>query len=194
MNRRLAILPLVAMAALGLAACSSTTTGQGTPVTTPAQGSTGGAAGSPSSSASSGGGSSALAAVQPCDLLSSSTLSQFGLSRTQSITIPAARPCDWTKPVDINGVNGYSVEIAIRDSQGIKDINTAGNKVTEDNVGSHDGRLIQSDAGGSCIVVIGVSDSSRVDVGVEAGTDTNQACSVANQLAKVVEPQLPAGS
>ena len=63
MNRRLAILPLVAMAALGLAACSSTTTGQGTPVTTPAQGgSTGGS--SPSSSASSGGGSSALAAVQ----------------------------------------------------------------------------------------------------------------------------------
>jgi hypothetical protein len=190
-NRRLAILPLVAMAALGLAACSSTTTGQGTPITTPAQGGTGGS--SPSSSGSSGGGSSALASVQPCNLLSSATLSQFGLSKTQSITIPAARPCDWTKPVDINGANGYSVEIAIRDSQGIKDINTAGNTVTEDNVGSHDGRLVQADAGGGCIVVIGVGDSSRVDVSV-AGTDTNQACSVANQLAKVVEPQLPAGS
>jgi hypothetical protein len=190
-NRRLAILPLVAMAALGLAACSSTTTGQGTPVTTPAQGGTGGS--SPSSSGSSGDGSSALASVQPCNLLSSATLSQFGLSKTQSITIPAARPCDWTKPVDINGANGYSVEIAIRDSQGIKDINTAGNTVTEDNVGSHDGRLVQADAGGGCIVVIGVGDSSRVDVSV-AGTDTNQACSVANQLAKVVEPQLPAGS
>jgi hypothetical protein len=193
-NRRLAILPLVAMAALGLAACSSTTTGQGTPVTTPAQGSTGGpGTGSPSSGGSSGGGGSALASVQPCNLLSSATLSQFGLSKTQSITIPAARPCDWTKPVDINGANGYSVEIAIRDSQGIKDINAAGNTVTEDNVGSHDGRLVQADAGGGCIVVIGVGDSSRVDVSV-AGTDTNQACSVANQLAKVVEPQLPTGS
>jgi predicted small secreted protein len=190
-NRRLAILPLVAMAALGLAACSSTTTGQGTPVTTPGQG---GSTGAPSSSGSSGGGSSPLASLQPCDLLSSSVLTQFGLTRSSSITIPAARPCNWSKSVDINGENGYAVEIDIRDSQGIKDINSANDTVTEDNVGSHDGRELQATAGGSCTVVIGVSDSSRVDVGVTAGTDTSQACSVANQLAKVVEPQLPAGS
>lgn len=180
------------MAALGLAACSSPTIGSGTtaPTTGANQPTNGG--GTPSTADSGGNGASSLSSVQPCNLLSSAVMSQYGLSPASSITVPDARPCNWSKPVDINGNNGYSVEIDIREHQGLKDINTAGSTITQDNIGTHPGRQFSLDAGGSCTVSIGVTNASRVDVGVTAGTDTNQACQVANNLAKVVEPQLPA--
>jgi hypothetical protein len=195
-NRRLAMLSLVAMATLGLAACNSTTTGTGTPQPT-VNTSTGGGSGVTLPDTTSGGSSSngaGLAAVQPCDLLNASTQSRFGLSKADSIPVAGARPCTWNKPVDANGLNGYTVEIDIRDSQGLKDVNTGGFTVTQHNVGSHQGKQVQLNAGGSCLVVIGVGDSSRVDVGVTAGTDTAKACQVAGQLATVVETQLPSGS
>lgn len=194
MNRRYAVLVPVIMAAFALAACNSSTSGSPTGSATTSQ-QTGGDTSTPtSSSGGSNGGGSPLASVDPCSLLNQSVLSQYGLSKSSTISGTGGRPCNWQKPVDINGKNGYSVEIDVRDSQGLKDINANGFTVTTDNVGSHQGRLAQLNVGGSCFVAIGVTDSSRVDVGVAAGTDTTQACQLANQLAKVVEPQLPAGS
>lgn len=194
MNRRLAILLPAAMAVLGLTACNSTTTGLGTPESTPTTTSQqSGDGGQTTSDGGSTGGGSPLASVDPCSLLSSSVLNQYGLSKTASGPGTGARPCNWQKPVDINGKNGLTVEIDVRDTQGLNDINANGFTITPDNVGSHQGRLAKLNAGGSCFVAIGVGDSSRVDVGVAAGTDTTQACQVANDLAKDVEPQLPAG-
>jgi hypothetical protein len=193
---RIAMLSLVAMAVLGVAACNSTTAGQGTaeqPTGNTTQPGDGGGS-TPSSSDTGGSGGASLASVQPCDLLSSSVQSQFGLSKADSIPVSGIRPCNWSKSVDANGLNGYSVEIDIRDHTGLKDIVTSGFTVSPDNVGSHQGRLIKLNAGGTCAVALGVGDSARVDVAVTAGTDTNQACDVANQLAKAVEPQLPSGS
>jgi hypothetical protein len=188
------MLPLAAIAAFGLAACSSSTQGQGTAApTTNTQQDTGGA-GAPSSGSSTGSGGSSLAAVQPCGLLSTAVQTQYELSPAATTPGTGARPCNWNKPVDQNGENGYEVEIDVRDSQGLSSINTNGFTVTPDNVGSHQGRLVQLDAGGTCFVALGVGSGSRVDVSVTAGTDTSQACQVANQLAKVVEPQLPSGS
>jgi hypothetical protein len=190
-KRRLAILPLVAMAVFGLAACNSTTPGQGTAEPT--------GGGSPSttedsSAPSSGSGGGSLASVDPCSLVSSSEESSLGLTRSDADTVPGGKPCDWTKPVDTNGQNGYAVEIVVRPNDGLNDVVTQGFTVQPVTVGSHQGKQLQLQAGGSCSIAIGVGNSSRVDFTVTAGTDTNQACQVANELAKAAEPQLPAGS
>lgn len=191
MNRRSVAVPVLAAVLFGLVACSSGTVGTATPTQGggPATGSGGG---STSSSSSSGSGDS-LASIQPCDLPSSSVLAQLQLTKIGSGTDSGARSCRWQKPVDINGINGYTASVDIRDSQGLSDVNTDGYTVTDDTVGSHQAKELQSSALGDCIIAIGVTDSSRVDVTANAGTDASQACDVVSQLAKAVEPQLPAG-
>jgi hypothetical protein len=168
---------------LGLAACSQTTTGNGIPTTTGQPGTSG--AGATSSGAGSG-----LKSIRPCDLLGAAVVSQYQLSLSDTTPGTDARPCNWQNTTDNNGV-GYAVEIDIRDSQGIKDYNPAGDTLTADNIGRHQGQQGKAAAGGGCDVTIGVTDSSRVDVQVVAVTDTNRACDLANQFARLVEPQLP---
>jgi hypothetical protein len=59
---------------------------------------------------------SALAALQPCDLVSASALSQLQLAKTDSGTASGARSCGWQRGVDENGLNGYAAGVDIRDS------------------------------------------------------------------------------
>jgi hypothetical protein len=182
-NRRLTVVPLVATALFALAACSQTTTGSGNPASTTTPGSSGG-----TTSTNSGGGAS-TASLQPCDLLSASVLSQNQLTKTDSGTQSGARTCAWTKSVDINGNGGYTLGIDIRDSQGLTDTSDGGYTVTPETVGSHQGK--QLERSGSCIVAIGVSTTSRVDV--QASADPGQSYPLANQFAKLIEPGLPGG-
>ncbi|HEX5405091.1 MAG TPA: DUF3558 domain-containing protein [Pseudonocardiaceae bacterium] len=184
---------MLAAVLFGLVACSSGTVGTATPTQGDGSLATGGGGSSTSSSSSPGSGNS-LASIQPCDLATPSVLSQLQLTKLGTSTDSGARSCRYQKPVDVNGVNGYTAGVDVRDSQGLKDVNTDGSTVTDDQIGSHQGKQLKSSIPGDCLVAIGVSDSSRVDVSVNAGTDTNQACDVANQLAKAVEPQLPPGN
>ena len=183
MNRRLTVVPLVATALFALAACTQATAGSGNPASTTTPGSGG-------TSTSSNGGGASTASLQPCDLLSASVLSQNQLTKTDSGTQSGARTCAWTKSVDINGNGGYTLGINIRDSQGLSDTSDAGYTVTPDSIGGHQGK--QLERSGSCIVAIGVSNTSRVDV--QASGDPGQSCPLANQFAKSIEPQLPGGS
>jgi hypothetical protein len=183
-NRRLTVV-LLFVSVLGLAACSQTTTGSGSPTTT--------GGGQPDTSGvgtTSSGAGSGLKSIQPCALLGAAVVSQYQLSLSDTTPGTGARPCNWQNTTDNNGI-GYTVEIDIRDSQGIKDYIPAGDTLSSDNVGRHQGLQAKASAGGGCDVTIGVTDSSRVDVQLVAGTDTNRACDLANQLAKLVEPQLP---
>jgi hypothetical protein len=184
-NHRLAVV-LLFVGVLGLvAACSQATIGSGIPTTT--------GSGQPNSSGagttSSGAGSS-LKSIQPCSLLSAAVVSQYQLAQSDTIPGTGGRPCNWQNTTDASGI-GYVVDLTVRDSQGTKDFNSEGNTVTSENVGRHQGLQAITNAGGGCDVTIGVTDSSRVDIEVVAGTDTNHACDLANQLAKLVEPQLP---
>jgi len=187
-NRRFVAVPLVAGALFGLVACGGTTTGSGTPAAT-TDTTTGGA---PSSSGGTGGGVS-MASLQPCDLLSSSNASQLQLTPGGPVNEGDARACTWQKAVDTNGQNGFGIEIGIRDRQGLNELTTAGYTITPDNVGNHQGKQAALTVGGGCVIAIGVSGSSRVDVVVTGGTDTTQACQFGNQVAKAVEPGLPGG-
>jgi hypothetical protein len=178
-NRRLTVVPLVATALIALAACSQATTGSGNPASTTTPG------GGTTSTNTSGGASTA--SLQPCDLLSASVLSQNQLTKTDSGTQSGARTCAWTKSVDINGNGGYTLGVDIRDSQGLNDTSDAGYTVRPDTIGGHQGK--QLERSGSCIVAIGVSSTSRVDV--QASGDPGQSCPLANQFAKLIEPGLP---
>ena len=180
-NRRLVMVPLIAAAVLGLASCSPSTGGNATPGTT-------------SSSPPAPTGGASTTSLQPCDLISSADAS--GLQLTQQggpVTALGARSCTWSKPVDINGQNGYTLGIDIRDSQSVSSFNRGGFTLTQDNIGSHQGIQAVANGGGGCSVVIGVGSTSRVDV-VVSMTDTTAACQFVNQIAKIVEPRLPGGS
>jgi Protein of unknown function (DUF3558) len=183
-SRRTTVLPLAVAALLGVAACTNSTTGNGSPA--PTVGSTQSGGGSTSSG-------SGLTSIQPCDLLSSDILSQNQLGTPTTANEGGARTCHWQNTTASEGI-GYAVGVGIRDSQGIKDVNPDGYTVTPDNIGGHPGRQLQSTLSGTCIIAIGVTNSSRVDVTVNAGTDPVQGCQLANQFAKLVEPNLPAAS
>ena len=183
MNRRTTVLPFVVAALLGAAACTNSTPGSGTPTTA---GST--QPGGPTSSGGSG-----LTSLQPCDLISPDIASQNQLGTPTTDNAAGSRGCTWQNTTANNG-DGYVVGTDIRGSQGIKDVNTAGNTVTPDNIGNHPGRQLQSTQATVCLIAIGVTNSSRVDITVTGGTDANQACQLANQFAKLVEPKLPAAS
>jgi hypothetical protein len=178
-NRRFATVPLVAAALFGLVACGNSTGGTPTPATA-----------SPPTSGNADGSGVSTAAVQPCDLISASDATELQLTKGGPLSEGAARACTWSKPVDTNGQNGYTVEIGVRDNQSVSTFDSGGFTVTQDNIGRHQG--IQAVGGGGCFVVIGVGTSSRVDVFVST-TDSTAAIQFANQVAKVVEPHLPGG-
>jgi hypothetical protein len=174
---------LVAAAVFGLAACSNSTPGNATP----------GNAGGGSTPTSSNASSASTTSLQPCDLISADEAGQLQLTQSGPVNEGAARACKWEKPVDINGQNGFAVEVGIRDSQGLTDINAAGYTITSDNVGGHQGKQASLNIGGSCFVALAVGSSARVDIQVAGNTDTTSSCLFANQVAKFVEPHLPGG-
>jgi hypothetical protein len=138
------------------------------------------------------GASAELAAIDPCTLLTQAQLDQYGLSKRDSGSLAGARQCTWGRMVDANGKGGYAVGPAIWDHQGLKDINTDGQIVTDGlSVGKHPARQAKQANGNACFVAIGVTESSRVDVVVAGSPD--EACGLANQFAKLIEPQLPGG-
>lgn len=178
-NGRLVGVAALVVSLAGLAACGAAAPSSGTPAGSPP-------GGSPRASAS----TPALAAVQPCGVLGRAQIKQNDLTGQEASTGSGARSCTWSNDSFDSGM-GYAVEVDIRDSQGLKDINTAGYTVTNDPVGRHPGRQAQQTSGDGCFVAIGVSPTSRVDVSSETAASVRQACMLANQFAKLIEPKLP---
>lgn len=184
MNGRLAILPFALVGLLALAACTSTTPGTGATTLPPSSQ-------QPATSSSAAPSGSALASIQPCDLLTSGEISKNGLTGQEESNDSGARSCTWDNDAFDNGL-GYTVGDDIRDTQGLADINTDGYSVSDDPVGSHQGKLAQQTNGDGCFVAIGVGTSARVDVVVStASADVQQSCALANRYAKLIEPKLP---
>jgi hypothetical protein len=186
-NRRLVVLPVLAVAAmLTLAGCNNNpgTTGGST-----GQPGSGGGNGSPSSSNNASG----TASLKPCSLLTAADISQNQLGSGKSSNGNGARSCDWQNTT-ANNYAGYTLAVDVRDHQGLKDINSEGYNVTDDNIGSHQGKQLKQNPGSGCGVVIGVTNSSRVDVvATDSSGDAATSCNLANQFAKLVEPNLPSG-
>lgn len=163
----------VAVMVLGVAACGRTTTGQPTAALTPV--STGSSSAAP--------GPNGLPVDQPCSLLSSADLQQLGVMEqpTQEM-VGTAHTCQLVTSSD-------SLGVGIRTNVGLAGYTAAGGPIHDITIGSHQAKQELGNTG-SCVVAIGVSASSRVDI-IVTGDGTTDPCPAALTLARLVERRLP---
>lgn len=188
MNRALTRFTIVCTigAALVTAACGTATVGSPQPASTIPRTSTP----LPSTSASTSE-NEALAALNPCDLLTRADVGQLGLKYPgEAQEVGGANTCHWLQGADGGAAAG------IRADEGIDDLNYEGDKVTPIHVGKYTATLVEAplNAKYMCHVVISVSESSTVQIigTVKANsTDTAAACSRATQVAELIAPKLP---
>jgi uncharacterized protein DUF3558 len=172
--RRLALLAGLAATLIAAAACNSSTPGQ------PSAG--GSVAGSPPPTSAAGG--NALPVDQPCSLVSQSALSEIGESAPPTPDmVGTAHDCSLTTP-------DFSIGVAIRTDVGLSGFTTNGGTAQNLTIGTHQAKQELDSASGSCVIGIGVTDSSRVDVTVTPGA-TADPCPTASKLATAIEPKLP---
>lgn len=175
-----------------LTGCSSSEDGEAAPTS---DGSTGSAAASasPSSANPNESGAATLAELDPCSLLSSEDLKQYGtFPPGEPENVGSLRGCNFDKNTDdpISDPNRV-ITVGIRDQQGLDDAVNRGNGVERSEA---DGRqYARIPSSGPCTIAIGVSATSRVDVMVVATEGTEKSCEIADEVAAVVEPKLPQG-
>jgi hypothetical protein len=186
-NVRFVTLSVVAAALLGLAACTSTTTGVGTAATTSSGEQTNG-----DTVPSSSNGSSELADVKPCDLLSDSVIRENYLRSKGPSTSGDVRTCIWGNAIADNGF-GYALGVNVRPSEGLDSIDAAKYSISDHPmIGRHSAKQLRQKEGDLCEIAIGITPTSQVDVSSNTGTsDINEACALANRFASVIEPELP---
>jgi hypothetical protein len=174
-NSRLILTGLAAL--LAVAACGGPVNGQAQPGTDTTANS------NPTSTPTSEGHAS-LDDVDPCTLLTRDEAEQVAGPLREEPTlddIGSARGCEF-KPQRMR------VVVDIRTNAGIADVQAPG-EVADVNVGDRKAKQFIGTTG-SCVVVMGVTVSSRVDVTVTASTDADP-CAVAKPIAELVEPRLP---
>ena len=181
--KRVVVVVGLAAAALGLAACSSSTPGQGfglssttaQPTTTDAG--TGGGATTTTGGSNSG---TDFGCMSPWWLLSTSEAANLGLELPGTDgTTGSERTCDY------NG-SSFGLTLGLRTDGGL----SALSGVTGLQIGSHQA-AVQDQGASGCFVAIGVNANSRAEVVVTAN-DTTQNCTDAKNVAQLIEPKLPA--
>jgi hypothetical protein len=162
---------------VGVSACNGSTPGQANPATTV----TGG--GSSVDTSTSGGGGNTLPVNHVCSLLSSSDLTQLGTSAqpTQAM-VGTAHTCEFASA-------DFTMGVAIRTDVGLPGFTANGGTVHDTTIGAHQAKQ-EVDSTGSCVIGIGVSASSRVDVTV-LPNENGDPCPTALKLANLIEPKLP---
>lgn len=135
------------------------------------------------------------ARLDPCSFLSPAELKDFGtFENGHVLNMGGARGCAWHMPESIPFKYRFSIDVGIRDRQGIKEANDAGGGIQKGEMGS--GRkavLIPATRLGGCILALAVSETSRVDVAANGVRDSKKACDIVSQVADIVDPKLPKG-
>jgi hypothetical protein len=193
---RRALPPLVALAALALAACSGGGQDAASPAASPSLSSSIGAAPAPVVRDANAGRS--LTAVDPCSLVTQVT-SKIVLTKVKLGALPGTRACHWAASAldaDLTG-SRYSVGILIYDHAGLSRLSALPKsevKVTAyPALSGHQARLVKDPGTAQCTVSIGVTGSSRVDVAVY-GSSLTANCAGATEVAPLVAGQLPGGT
>lgn len=181
---KVALVALFAVGTLGLSACSEepgvaepspTAPGDTTATSVPAEAPT--------------------TQLDACSLLSSAELKEIGNFKDgEVLDTGGARGCSWNMSESIKFKYRFSIDVAVRDRQGIKDANDAGGGIQKGKMGS--GRkavLIPTTRLGGCILALAVGETSRVDIAANGVEDSKKACDIASQVADIVDPKLPKG-
>lgn len=180
--KRLLVLTGAAAGLLILVGCS--TGGSPFPAPTSTAGQSTGGDQSTTSTANSGG--TSLASLDPCSLLNASEASNADLpSSGQADQVGTSRTCDYQS-------TDYVVLVGIRTDGGLSAFNNTGGVITSPTIGSHQAKQ-QTEGPDSCVIAIGVTATSRVDVQVTA-SGSLPPCPEAQKVAQAVEPKLPPAS
>jgi hypothetical protein len=116
-------------------------------------------------------------------LVSQAALSQIGES------VPPKQDVVGTAPDCALKTPDFTIGVAIRTDVGLDGFNPNGGTVHDITIGTHRGKQ-DLDVSGSCVIAIGVSASSRVDVTVFPNQNGDP-CQMATTLANLIEPKLP---
>ncbi|MCR3719120.1 Protein of unknown function (DUF3558) [Prauserella flava] len=154
--------------------------------TTPAE-----ASESPGNSSATEPGATPLTEIDPCSVLSSEELAKYGtFPQGSPENVGSARACTFDKDTDSPTTDPNRViTVAMRDQQGLDDAVDRGNGIERAEADGREYARIPST--GPCTIAIGVSATSRVDVTVVATEGTEKSCTIADEVAAIVEPRLP---
>ncbi|WP_410607313.1 DUF3558 family protein [Amycolatopsis sp. lyj-109] len=182
------VLPLVAGGAL-LTGC--TTTQGGTP--SPAQPPSASESKTPESSSSGGGGTQSI--TDPCSLLEMSDLSTYGqFDAPENGKIGTARSCSYQKQIASASDKSMVIGANVRDDASIDQVRDTGRGVVDKEINGRKAKESPDGVAPGCTLGLAVGDSSRVDVAVTAVASSDEACQIAEAVAKAaVEPRLPKG-
>jgi len=134
-----------------------------------------------------GGEPGGLADVDPCGLVDQAALGTIGLTGGEEKTLGEARVCRYRHDGPTLD-ESFTVSVELFDTRGLADI--VGTNVQQlPKIGAHDATSFIGPTG-SCGVSLGVGESSRVD-NTAVGGNQQQGCTLAAQLAALVEPKLP---
>ena len=138
------------------------------------------------SSTSSTKGNDSLADTDPCTFITTGEATELKASGPpKRDKVGTADVCKWVK----SGVGNFSV--GIRTNLGLAQvIKPEGGQVTDIKIGDREAKQISGNAGGSCIIALGISSSSRVDVSALERPNEDP-CPMALKVAELVEPKLP---
>jgi uncharacterized protein DUF3558 len=184
------VLPLVAGGAL-LAGCTSTQGGTASPAQSPSASESG----APESSSSSGGGGT-QSITDACSLLEMSDLGGYGeFHDPVKQTIGGSRSCSYRQKIASASDPSKVIGVEIRDTASVAQVNDNGGGVVDKDI---NGRKAKESSGGAslpaCTLALPVGDASRVDVALIGADSADQACQIAEAVAKAaVEPRLPKG-
>jgi hypothetical protein len=177
--KRILIATTISLAVLTAGCTSAGTTGTPTPTD-------GGVAPTSGSNSASG-----LEAVKPCDLLTEADVTGLGLKYPgEAEKVGTSDGCDWA----VSGNGG--LRVGIRTDSGLKDLNLAGDKVSQTKVGKYDATKVEAQDGAKniCTFAISVSETSAIVViGSLTATseDTAAACQRSSKAADLIAPKLP---
>lgn len=185
MTHRMLTLPLIAVAVIGLSACSSQNPGNpAASSSTPATATTGGATST----------ADPLASVDPCTLVTQHMLTTNQWQPGQSVTAPGGRACRWERPDDGTTIDGYVFQLAIYNNSSVDQLETSGGTTSDYSVGKYQGKLFQDNSANTCTVSLATSNTSRVDVDIISRLGIDQGCKLVKQVAPLVVSNFPAGS
>lgn len=129
--------------------------------------------------------------TDPCALLDAAAKAKLDISGAgENRKIGVARGCRWR----VRGAGESQIfDVGILDTAGITDIPATVRVEKLPNIGAHQAVQGKEQGGGpgGCTIILGVTGSSRVDLNVLAGNDTQKACDLVMELATLVEPKLP---
>ncbi|MCR6486402.1 DUF3558 domain-containing protein [Amycolatopsis sp. OK19-0408] len=181
------VLPLVAGGAL-LTGCTSTQGGTASPAQSPS------ASAPATSESSSTGGAGTESITDPCSLLEAGDLSSYGeFNPPENGTLGGARVCSYQKKIASASDKGMVAGVSVRDDATVDQVRDTGRGVVDKEVNGRKAKESPDGAAPGCTLGLAVGDSSRVDVAVTAVQSSDEACQIAEAVAKTVEPRLPKG-